>query len=177
MTEARSRILDVALQVLASNPDAGMGDITLAAGVLRRTMYGQVRSLVQLAVNEVQEVLDGANATGRTAPQVWADFISCVWPLAHRYRVLVVLRSSEYGRERSMLFSSPLTTASRILFGKGGRPVRSAGTFPPTSSDRSPSPPFSTSSIAVQRMAASLPARRTSRACLPSGRPPRRPPS
>lgn len=106
MSEARSRILDAALQVLASNPDAGMGDIALAAGVVRRTVYGHfpsridlVRSIVQLAVNELQEALDGANATGRTAPQVWADFISRVWLLAHRYRVLVVLRRSEYDRE------------------------------------------------------------------------------
>jgi AcrR family transcriptional regulator len=106
MSEARSRILDVALQVLASNPDAGMGDIALAAGVVRRTVYGHfasridlIRSLVQLAVTEVQELLDSANAPGRTAPQVWADFISRVWPLAHRYRVLVVLRRTEYGRE------------------------------------------------------------------------------
>jgi AcrR family transcriptional regulator len=106
MGEARSRILDVALEVLAKNPDAGMGDIAVAAGVVRRTVYGHfpsridlVRSLAQLAVDEVQEVLDGAKATGKTAPQVWADFISRVWPLAHRYRVLVVLRRSEYGRE------------------------------------------------------------------------------
>lgn len=106
MREARSHILDVALQVLASNPDAAMGDIALAAGVVRRTVYGHfpsrsdlVRSIVQLAVNEVQVALDGAIATGRTAPQVWADFISRLWLLAHRYRVLVVLRRSEYGRE------------------------------------------------------------------------------
>ncbi len=106
MSEARSRILDAALQVLASNPDAGMGDIALAAGVVRRTVYGHfpsridlVRALAQLAVNEVQEILDGAHATGRTAPQVWADFISRMWPLAHRYRVLVALRRGEYGRE------------------------------------------------------------------------------
>lgn len=106
MRETRSRILDVALQVLASNPDAGMGDIALAAGVVRRTVYGHfpsrmdlVRSLAQLAVSELQEALDGAKATGRTAPQVWADFISRVWLLAHRHRVLVVLRRSEYGGE------------------------------------------------------------------------------
>ena len=106
LSEARSRILDVALQVLATNPDAGMGDIALAAGVVRRTVYGHfpsridlVRSLAQLAVNEIRTVLDGAAAAGGTAPQVWAEFISHVWPLAHRYRVLVVLRRGEYGGE------------------------------------------------------------------------------
>jgi len=106
MSETRSRILDVALGVLSENPDAGMGDIALAAGVVRRTVYGHfpsrmdlVRSLVQLAVDELQEALDGANALGGTAPQVWADFVSRVWLVADRYRVLVVLRRSEYGSE------------------------------------------------------------------------------
>jgi AcrR family transcriptional regulator len=38
MNETRDRILDVALDVLGENPDAGMGDIAFAAGVVRRTV-------------------------------------------------------------------------------------------------------------------------------------------
>jgi hypothetical protein len=41
MNETRDRILDVALDVLGENPDAGMGDIASAAGVVRRTVYGR----------------------------------------------------------------------------------------------------------------------------------------
>jgi hypothetical protein len=37
MNDTRNRILDVALEVLGDNPDAGMGDIAAAAGVVRRT--------------------------------------------------------------------------------------------------------------------------------------------
>lgn len=131
MNEARSHILDVALQVLANNPDAGMGDIALAAGVVRRTVYGHfpsrtdlIHALTQLAVNEIQEVLGDAHATGETAPQVWADFVSRVWPLAHRYRVLIVLRRSQYGKEIHALLK-PIDNSITELVRQG----QTAGSF------------------------------------------------
>jgi len=56
MNDTRNRILDVALEVLGQNPDAGMGEIASAAGVVRRTVYGYfptrtdlVRALAQHA--------------------------------------------------------------------------------------------------------------------------------
>src|SRR5450755_624426 len=106
MNDTRNRILDVALEVLGQNPDAGMGDIASAAGVVRRTVYGHfptrtdlIRSLTQQAVNEVAAVLTEANASDRAAEGVWVDFIARLWPLAHRYRVLLALRRGEYGEE------------------------------------------------------------------------------
>ena len=106
MNDTRDRILDVALDVLGQNPDAGMGDIASAAGVVRRTVYGHfptrtdlVRTLAQRAVNEIAAVLTDVNAPEGAAETVWVDFIARVWPLAHRYRVLLVLRRGEYGEE------------------------------------------------------------------------------
>ncbi|MCU1528779.1 MAG: TetR family transcriptional regulator [Frondihabitans sp.] len=106
MNDTRNRILDVALEVLGQNPDAGMGDIASAAGVVRRTVYGHfptrtdlVRTLAQRAVSEVAAVLDQVNTPGAAAETVWVDFIARLWPLAHRYRVLVTLRRGEYGQE------------------------------------------------------------------------------
>ena len=106
MNDTRNRILDVALEVLGQNPDAGMGEIASAAGVVRRTVYGHfptradlVRTLAQRAVNEVAAVLTEVNASERAAEAVWVDFIAHVWPLAHRYRVLLALRRGEYGEE------------------------------------------------------------------------------
>jgi AcrR family transcriptional regulator len=104
--DTRNRILDVALEVLGQNPDAGMGDIASAAGVVRRTVYGHfpsrtdlIRSLTQQAVNEVAAVLAEANASDGAAEAVWVDFIAGLWPLTHRYRVLLALRRGEYGEE------------------------------------------------------------------------------
>jgi AcrR family transcriptional regulator len=106
MNETRNRILDVALEVLGQNPDAGMGDVASAAGVVRRTVYGHfptrtdlVRTLAQRAVDEMAAVLAEADAPQRAADAVWVDFIAHVWPLARRYRVLLALRRGEYGDE------------------------------------------------------------------------------
>src|SRR6202167_4581398 len=70
MNEPRYRILDVALDVLGENPEAGMGDIAAAAGVVRRTVYGHfpsrldlIRTLTERAVTEVTAVLTEVNAS------------------------------------------------------------------------------------------------------------------
>ncbi|GAA1247870.1 TetR/AcrR family transcriptional regulator [Streptomyces javensis] len=105
MNETRDRILDVALDVLGENPDAGMGDIASAAGVVRRTVYDHfpsrldlVRTLTERAVTEVTAVLTEVNASGAEADATWVEFIARVWPVAHRYRVLLALRRGEYGQ-------------------------------------------------------------------------------
>ena len=104
MNETRDRILDVALAVLGENPDAGMGDIAAAAGVVRRTVYGHfpsrldlVKTLTERAVTEVSAVLAEASASGAEADAAWVQFIAGVWPVTHRYRVLLALRRGEYG--------------------------------------------------------------------------------
>lgn len=104
MNETRDRILDVALDLLGDNPDAGMGDIAAAAGVVRRTVYGHfpsrldlVRTLTERAVTEMTTVLTEANASHSEADVTWVEFIARVWPVAHRYRVLLALRRGEYG--------------------------------------------------------------------------------
>jgi AcrR family transcriptional regulator len=104
MNERRDRILDVALDVLGENPDAGMGDIASAAAVVRRTVYGYfptrldlVRSLTERAVAEVTAVLTEVNALDAEADATWVAFITRLWPVAHRYRVLLALRRGEYG--------------------------------------------------------------------------------
>ncbi len=104
MNETRDRILDVALEVLGDNPDAGMGDIAAAAGVVRRPVYGHfpsrldlIRTLTERAVTEMTAVLADASACDAAADTAWAGFVARVWPVAHRYRVLLALRRGEYG--------------------------------------------------------------------------------
>lgn len=104
MNETRDRILDVALDVLGDNPDAGMGDIASAAGVVRRTVYGHfpsrldlIRTLTERAVTEMTAVLTEVNDSAAEADATWVEFIARIWPVAHRYRVLLALRRGEYG--------------------------------------------------------------------------------
>ncbi|WP_107121290.1 TetR/AcrR family transcriptional regulator [Streptomyces griseorubiginosus] len=104
MMETRDRILDVALALLGEKPDAGMGEIAAAAGVVRRTVYDHfpsrldlVRTLTERAVAEMTAVLAEVNASDAKADAAWVEFIARLWPMAHRYRVLLALRRGEYG--------------------------------------------------------------------------------
>ncbi|AMM21431.1 TetR family transcriptional regulator [Frondihabitans sp. PAMC 28766] len=106
MNETRERILDVALEVLGQDPDAAMSDVATAAGVVRRTVYGHfpnrrdlVRTLTERAVAEITDVLTEVTASDERADAMWVDFVARLWPLAHRYRVVVALRRGEYGAE------------------------------------------------------------------------------
>jgi AcrR family transcriptional regulator len=122
MDDTRKRILDVALEVLGQNPDAGMGEVASAAGVVRRTVYGYfptrtdlVRTLAQQAVDEVVAVLDDVNASDGGAETVWVHFIARLWPLAHRYRVLLALRRGEYGKEIHALLEPVDKTLANLV--------------------------------------------------------------
>lgn len=111
--ETRNRILDVAREVLGQNPDAGMGEIATVAGVVRRTVYGHfparadlVRTLAEQAAQEVAVVLAEVNTDDVAADVVWTRFVARLWPLAHRYRVLLALRRGEHGDEIHALLES-----------------------------------------------------------------------
>lgn len=128
MTDTRERILDVALEVLGLNPDAGMGDVAAAAGVVRRTVYGYfpartdlVLALTRRAVTEFAAVLAEITAAHPAADEAWVDFVARLWPVAHRYRVLVVLRRGEYGEEiHSLLGPVERTLADLVARGQDG---------------------------------------------------------
>jgi AcrR family transcriptional regulator len=113
MDETRGRILDVARELLGQDPDAGMGDIAAAAGVVRRTVYGYfpartdlVRTLAEQAVGEIGDVLREVDLPQVPVDAVWARFVARVWPLAHRYRVLLALRRGAQGDEIHALLGS-----------------------------------------------------------------------
>lgn len=113
MEETRRRILNVALQVLGENPDAGMGEIASAAGVVRRTVYGYfptrsdlVLTLARQAVEEITAELEQVTFSPERPDALWARFVSRLWPVAHRYRVLLALRRGEYGDEIHALLGS-----------------------------------------------------------------------
>ena len=100
----RDRILDVALEVLGERPGAGMGEIAAAAGVVRRTVYGHfpgrsdlVRSIARRAADELRGDLLEIGRPSTPPEAAWVAYVARVWPLAHRYRILLVLRRSEYG--------------------------------------------------------------------------------
>lgn len=118
-------ILDVATEVLGADPDAGIGDIAAAAGVVRRTVYGYfstrsalVLALTRRAVGEMLDVMRAVATPDRPADAVWVDVIARIWPLVHRYRVLVVLRRGAFGPEIHALLA-PVDEALADLVRRG----------------------------------------------------------
>jgi len=93
----------VATEVLGANPDAGMGEVATAAGVVRRTVYGHFPSRADLVLALTRRAADELTAAvtdgphDQAAEEAWARFVGRLWPLLHRYRVLVVLRRGELG--------------------------------------------------------------------------------
>lgn len=124
MTETEERILDAATEVLGADPEAGMGEVATAAGVVRRTVYGYfpsrsdlVLALTRRAAREIEDVL-GAVGTGAPADVRWAAFLHRIWPLVHRHRVLVALRRGPLGTDIHALLE-PVDRALAELVERG----------------------------------------------------------
>ncbi|OZB89243.1 MAG: TetR family transcriptional regulator [Microbacterium sp. 14-71-5] len=129
--DTRDRLLDAAVEVLGRSPDAGMGEVASAAGVVRRTVYGYfpsrsdlVLALARRAVSEIEAVLAEEAPADKAADQAWAEFVARLWPLAHRYRVLVALRRGELGVDIHALLGE-VERALAELVGRG----QDAGVF------------------------------------------------
>ncbi|MGW6129124.1 TetR/AcrR family transcriptional regulator [Cellulomonas sp. NPDC055163] len=134
--DTRERLLDVATEVLGRTPDAGMGEVAAAAGVVRRTVYGYfpsrsdlVLALARRAVDEITTVLREAAPAERPPEEAWAGFVTRLWPLTHRYRVLVALRRGELGEEIHALLGT-VEHALADLVGRGQDSGAFAGHLP-----------------------------------------------
>ncbi|MFP3463956.1 TetR/AcrR family transcriptional regulator [Leifsonia sp. SIMBA_070] len=122
MDDTRNRILDVGRDLLGTNPDAGMADIAAAAGVVRRTVYGHfparsdlIRTLAERAAEEITDAVQDVDTADVPADAAWAEFVARVWPLAHRYRVLLALRRGEQGDEIHALLASVDRTLADLV--------------------------------------------------------------
>ncbi|PTR32047.1 TetR family transcriptional regulator [Rhodococcus sp. OK519] len=113
----RARILDAAISAFAADPDASMGDVAKAAGVVRRTVYSHFpnrETLIEGLVAEASGAIGASLASGPPAPErpdlAVAALALRTWPVGDRFRVLLSFARRELGEERIHDLLEPLRT-------------------------------------------------------------------
>ncbi|MEM7281891.1 MAG: TetR/AcrR family transcriptional regulator [Pseudomonadota bacterium] len=98
--KSRKAIVETSIQLLLSNPDAGMSEIALAAGVGRATLYRHfetreelIKALTVLCLEETDEALVPIKDQGLTGVDAIIESIKVIVPMAERFRFLMNLNS------------------------------------------------------------------------------------
>ncbi|MFE0678503.1 TetR/AcrR family transcriptional regulator [Streptomyces sp. NPDC058867] len=94
----RLLILDTARAVLTENPDAGMDDIAVAAGMVRRTLYGHfatrqtlLASLAEAGATEFMEHVGAIDVRAADPSVEMARLVLRTWGTAKRYGAIIDL--------------------------------------------------------------------------------------
>ena len=94
------RIVDAALDSLASNPDAGMADIARRAEVARATVYvhfptreALIAELTHRGVSEVAQAIEAADAKRGDPTEALKRVVSQAWRTLGRYHALVAINA------------------------------------------------------------------------------------
>ncbi|MFF0163794.1 TetR/AcrR family transcriptional regulator [Streptomyces sp. NPDC005263] len=124
----RARILEAARQELGRNPDSGLGDIAVAAGVVRRTVYGHfhgraalMEALVEDAAQALRQALAAPRVPVASAVVELARFVLAVWPVGDRYRILLRLAPQDLGPEQVTVVLAPARDMAEAIIARGQR--------------------------------------------------------
>src|SRR4051795_6806246 len=101
-----ARILDAAVEALASDPDASMSAIARRAGVVRATIYvhfptreALLEAVTHRAVAEVAHVIDAARPDDGAPVEALERVITGSWRTLGRYHALVAVNTQQHGHE------------------------------------------------------------------------------
>ena len=101
-----TRILDAAVDALASEPDASMAQIARQAGVVRATIYvhfptreALLEAVTHRAIAEVARVIDAAEPDQGTPAAALERVVSESWRTLGRYHGLVAVNVQQHGHE------------------------------------------------------------------------------
>ncbi|MFF4691897.1 TetR/AcrR family transcriptional regulator [Streptomyces sp. NPDC001307] len=124
----RARILEAARRELGRDPDSSLGDIAVAAGVVRRTVYGHfngraalVEGLVEEAAQALRQALAAPGVPEPDAVTALACFVLAVWPVGDRYRMLLRLAPQDLGAERVAEVLAPARETAAAIIARGQR--------------------------------------------------------
>lgn len=123
ITQSRAAIEEAGIEVLLRNPDAGMSEIALAAGVGRATLYRHFdsrKSLIQaLAIKCLEDTdvltapLKAQKLAGKRAIEATIDVLM---PMASRYRFLMSLWNlASDDRKTNQIYKRQLDEFSQLV--------------------------------------------------------------
>jgi AcrR family transcriptional regulator len=95
-----AKILDAAVEALASDPEASMAGIARRAGVVRATVYvhfptreALIDAVTQRAIAEVGEVIEAAEPDRGEPAEALARLVATAWRTMGRYHSLVAINA------------------------------------------------------------------------------------
>jgi AcrR family transcriptional regulator len=118
-----ARILDAAVDALASDPDASMAEIARRAGLVRATIYMHVpardallEAVTHRAIAEVEQVINAAEPHRGPPAEALARVIDASWQRLGRYHALVAINTQQHGHdELRQRHSSVLATLQPLI--------------------------------------------------------------
>jgi AcrR family transcriptional regulator len=95
-----ARILEATVDVLASDPEAGMAEIARQAGVVRATIYvhfptreSLITAVTDRAIAEVTQVIEAAEPARGEAEEALRRVVSAAWLALDRFHGLVAINT------------------------------------------------------------------------------------
>jgi AcrR family transcriptional regulator len=127
-----ARILDAAVDALASDPEASMAEIARRAGVVRATIYvhfptreALLDAVTHRAIAEVAQIIDAAKPDHGPPAEALARVVAATWQRLGRYHALVAINTQQQGHAELRQRHSSVLAALEPLIERG----QADGTF------------------------------------------------